>query len=81
MLTAAVSLSLAAAPLLAQEDQPFQIRPMNDQEQTPGLQQTPEGQVLKTAGDKTSVLEIYGGAAATAGSSTGPFVPNSPPSK
>ena len=80
---AAVSLTLVAAPLVAQEDnQTPPAQPTNDQDQTPGLQQTPEGQTMKMAGEKVKFLqEIESDRSAAAGPSTGPTVPNSPPSK
>ena len=67
---------LIAAPLAAQENN--QLLPTKDQEQTPGLQQTPEGQTLKTAGERVKPLQetrvMFGG-------STGPTFPNNAPVK
>jgi len=71
---------LMTAPLAAQENN--QLLPTQDQEQTPGLQQTPEGQTLKTAGENTRpLLETRAGPFVGGGASTGPTFPNSTPSK
>ena len=64
---------LMTAPLAAQESNQFLPHPTKDQEQTPGLQQTPEGQTLNTAGERLKPLQetrvMFGG------SSTGPTFP------
>lgn len=70
---------LLTAPLSAQESNQFAPQPAKDQEQTPGLQQTPEGQTLITAGERMKPLQetrvMFGG------SSTGPTFPNNAPIK
>ena len=70
---------LLTAPLAAQESNQLVPQSTKDQEQTPGLQQTPEGQTLNTAGERMKPLQetrvMFGGA------STGPTFPNSAPVK
>jgi hypothetical protein len=70
---------LMTVPLAAQESNQFTPQPTKDQEQTPGLQQTPEGQTLNTAGERLKPLQetrvMFGG------SSTGPTFPNNAPVK
>ena len=69
-----------AAPLLAQEEGPLPAEPTKSQDQVPGLQQTPDGQTMKTAGERTRPLkETLAGPAA--GTSTGPTFPDPPPAK
>lgn len=79
----AVLLMFAVAPVSAQESsQPLPTQPSNDQVQTPGLQQTPDGQTMKTAGEKTKPSqETEAGAASSGVTSTGPTFPNNPPAK
>jgi hypothetical protein len=80
---AAASLALSA-PLHAQvSENPQTLEPM-DQNQAPGLQQTPEGQTMKMAVEKDKGLKE--GQAAQTGverptTSTGPTFPNDKPAK
>jgi hypothetical protein len=71
---------LLAAPLLAQEDGPLPAQPVKSQDQVPGLQQTPDGQTMKTAGERTKpIKETQAGPATATG--TGPTFPDPPPAK
>ncbi len=84
ILTAGVlSLMFAVAPLSAQENnQSLSPQPAKGEDQTPGLQQTPDGQTMKTAGEKTKTPhEAEAGAASGGTTSTGPTFPNAPPAK
>lgn len=79
LVVAAASL-LFAAPLLAQEEgKPLPAQPTKGQEQVPGLQQTPDGQIMKTVGEWTRpLLETQAGFMTT---STGPTFPDPPTAK
>ena len=72
---------LVTAPLAAQESNQFLPQPTKDHEQTPGLQQTPEGQTLKTAGERTRPLLETRAAPFVGGGSTGPTFPHNAPVK
>jgi hypothetical protein len=74
---------LLTAPLAAQEGaQPMIAPPAKTNDQVPGLQQTPDGQTLKTVGEKTRPLqETQNGPATGGGTSTGPTFPHQPPAK
>jgi hypothetical protein len=82
---AAVSVAsiFLATPLMAQEStQPLIAPPAKSNDQVPGLQQTPDGQTMKTVGEKTKPLqETRAGPAMGGGSSTGPTFPYHPPAK
>ena len=78
--TAATVLLVFSAPLHAQvsEDSPA-AEPM-DQNQTPGLQQAPDGQTMKVAGDKEkSRKESHAAPVDSPTSSTGPTFPSDRP--
>jgi hypothetical protein len=67
-------------PAQAEEDPPLPAQPAKSQDQVPGLQQTPDGQTLKTAGEKTKrIQETQAGPATSTG--TGPTFPDAPPVK
>jgi hypothetical protein len=72
---------LMTAPLAAQESNQLPPQPTKDQEHMPGLQQTPEGQTMKTAGEKMKPLQETQAGMILGGASTGPTFPNSTPSK
>jgi hypothetical protein len=70
--TAAISFLFTTGPAVTQEgdDLPQLTKPTKDQESTPGLQQTPDGQTMKTAGEMTRpTRECF------TGGSTGPTLP------
>lgn len=73
---------LLAAPLAAQEGtQPLTAPSEKTNDQVPGLQQTPDGQTMKTVGEKTPPLQETQAGPATGGGSTGPTFPHHPPAK
>jgi hypothetical protein len=76
---AALTLFLMAAPLTAQENSAPVTQPTKDQEQTPGLQQTPDGQTMNTAGEWIKPAACHSRVGSVAlGGSTGPTFPNGP---
>jgi hypothetical protein len=81
MIIAAIASLLMAPPLMAQEDSALvPVQPVESQDQVPGLQQTPNGQVMKTAGERTRpIKETLAGPAIS--TSTGPTFPDAPPAR
>jgi hypothetical protein len=72
---------LMSAPLAAQGLNITAAQPTSDQEQTPGLQQTPEGQTMKTAGEGTKTFKETQAAPVGGTGSTGPTFPTAPAGK
>jgi hypothetical protein len=72
---AVIVLFLMAAPLTAQENT-APAQPANGREQTPGLQQTPDGQTMNSAGEWINCQNRVDTVAL--GGSTGPTFPNGP---
>ena len=82
LIVAATASMLLAAPLLAQEDGSLPAQPVKSQsqDQVPGLQQTPDGQTMKTAGERTKPIKETQAGPATS-TSTGPTFPDALPAK
>jgi hypothetical protein len=81
MIIAATASVLVTAPLMAQEDNTLvPIQPVKSQDQVPGVQQTPDGQTMKTAGERMKpVHEALAGSVIS--TSTGPTFPDAMPAK
>jgi hypothetical protein len=79
----AVAIPLAlSAPLHAQVSEDSPASEPIDQNQTPGLQQAPDGQTMKVTGDKEkSRKETQAAPVDAPTSSTGPTFPSDRPSK
>lgn len=72
---AAVSL-MSSAPLAAQvSENALEVQP-SEQEQTPGLQQAPDGQTMKTVEKDRSTKESKATLTGTESTSTGPTFPD-----
>jgi hypothetical protein len=86
LIAAAGASLLFAVPFVAQEgnaqeeDQPLVAQPAKSQDQVPGLQQTPDGQIMKTAGEKAKLIRETQAGPATS-TSTGPTFPDAPLTK
>lgn len=81
LIIAAAASVLLTPPLLAQEDSTLvPVQPAKSQDQVPGLQQTPDGQTMKMAGERMKpVHEALAGPVIS--TSTGPTFPDAMPAK
>lgn len=75
--TAAAVALVLSAPLAAQVGENAPASEPADQNQTPGLQQAPDGQTMKTAVEKDRpTKESHAAPTGTESTSTGPTFPN-----